>query len=120
MRPTLSAIDRFHDGLCYTAPGPDGTIGVVTATDDAEAVRTLATHAADAVADRIGADALAHPWTYSTFFAVYPVGTKLGWHDDGAHVLLPSSTTSASGRATGVANWTCSIANPRTSRRQAN
>jgi hypothetical protein len=52
LRPTLSAIDRFHDGLCFTAPGPEGTIADPADTCEGLAVRILATHAARVIAER--------------------------------------------------------------------
>lgn len=84
LRPALSAIDPFHDGLCFTAPGPEGTIGSAVETCVDQHLQSLAATAAVKVAELVGVRPDCEAWKYSTAYSAYPAGTKLSWHDDGA------------------------------------
>lgn len=84
LRPVLSTIDPFHDGLHFTAQGPEGTARTAAENRVERHVQSLAASAATRMAELIGAPVTCPAWKYSSVYAAYPAGTKLGWHDDGA------------------------------------
>lgn len=85
LRPTLSAVNAFHDGFCFTAPGPDGPLNGSVPTEEHRLIHDLANRAADMLIKHVAVPTISEKLTYSTFYSAYPIGTKLSWHDDGAN-----------------------------------
>ena len=80
MAPTLSPINRFHDGLAFKGPGPlshldadalDEPQNDLIAQMAATTIKTLYPHVDDVVR-----------WRYSCTYMLYTAGTQLSWHED--------------------------------------
>lgn len=83
LRPNISPINKFHDGLSFQASGPRGTIDQPANSTDGELVRSLATHCVRVLTSG-DTDTHDRSWTYASTYTAYPTGAQLSWHDDGA------------------------------------
>ena len=81
VRPTLSAINRFHDGMSFQGTGPAGSTKASIDDLTGPIVSTLAAHCGRAVTGR---DSPRAGWEFASIYTAYTAGTQLSWHDDGA------------------------------------
>lgn len=80
MAPTLSPINRFHDGLAFKRPGPLGYLEVDTLeTPPNDLIAQMAAHCINTLYSD-AEDVLR--WRYSCTYMLYTAGTQLSWHED--------------------------------------